>query len=161
MKKYNLISLKNDSPYKKYGVEKNAHGMIIDVLQNHVQVLFFNPRNNDEFTLIRVNKSDINLDKEELPENIKSILEKNIEKIKTKENYTFTSPKFKLFDKVELIVEKEKYTKFGLHKGEVGFVIDDIIINNSIEIDFSNLNENNKYYGETFSININDLKNIN
>ena len=158
MKKYDLISLKNDTPYKKYGVEKNMHGLIIDVLQNHAQILFFNPRNKDEFTLIYVNKSDIALDREVLPENFKSMLDMNIKKLKSKENFVFTTPKFKLFDKVELVVEKDKYAKFGLHKGEIGFIIDDIIINNSIEIDFTNLDENGKYYGETFSININDLK---
>ena len=158
MKKYDLISLKNDTPYKKYGVEKNMHGLIIDVLQNHAQILFFNPRNNDEFTLIYVNKSDIALDKEVLPENIKSMLDMNIKKLKSKENFVFTTPKFKLFDKVELVVEKDKYAKLGLRKGEIGFIIDDIIIDNRIEIDFTNLDENNKYYGEAFSININDLK---
>ena len=158
MKKYDLISLKNDTPYKKYGVEKNMHGLIIDVLQNHAQILFFNPRNNDEFTLIYINKSDIDLDREVLPENVKSMLDMNIKKLKSKENFVFTTPKFKLFDKVELVVEKDKYAKFGLHKGEIGFIIDNIVINNSIEIDFPNLDENSKYYGETFSININDLK---
>ena len=86
------------------------------------------------------------------------MLEKNIEKLKTKENYTLTSPKFKLYDKVELIVEKEQYTKFELHKGEIGFVVDEIVINNSIEIDFPNLNENSEFYGDTFSIDIDDLK---
>ena len=158
MKRYDLICLKNDSPYKKYGVERNIHGMIIDVLQNHVQVLFFNPRNNDEFTLINVNKSDIALDKEVVSENIKSLLGENIEKLKSRENYIFTSPKFKLFDKVELIVEKEKYSKFGLHKGYIGFVIDDIVINNSVEVDFTDLGKNRLYDGETFSISIDDLK---
>ena len=158
MKKYDLINLKNDIPYKKYGLEKNTHGIIIDVLQNHVQVLFFNPLNNNEFTLIYINKSDIDLDKEVISENIKSMLEKNIEKLKLKENYTFTSPKFKLFDKVELIVEKDKYVKFGLHKGEIGFIIDNIVISNSIEIDFPNLDENNEHFGEAFSIKIEDLR---
>ena len=112
MKKYDLINLKNDIPYKKYGLEKNTHGIIIDVLQNHVQVLFFNPLNNNEFTLIYINKSDIDLDKEVISENIKSMLEKNIDNLKLKENYTFTSHKYKLYDKVELIDEKDKYAKF-------------------------------------------------
>ena len=67
-------------------------------------------------------------------------------------------PKFKLFDKVELVVEKEKYSKLGLHKGEIGFIVDEIVINNSIEIDFPNLNENSEFYGDTFSIDIDDLK---
>lgn len=155
MKKYDLIRLINNMPYKKYGIEKNTHGIIIDNLQNYVKALFNNPRNDDEFTLICVNKSDVDLDKEIIPENIKNVLDKNIEKLKTKENYIFTTPKFQLFDKVELIVEKEKYSKLGLHKGELGFVIDDVVISNNIEIDFPDLDEN---YGETFSIDIDDLK---
>lgn len=78
--------------------------------------------------------------------------------MKPKENFVFTLPKFKLFDKVELAVEKEKYSNWGLHKGEIGFVVDEIVINNSIEIDFPNLNENSEFYGDTFLIDIDDLK---
>lgn len=158
MKKYDLVYLKNNSQYRKYGIEKNTHGIIIDIFQNHCQVLFFNPHNLGEATLLYVNKADIDIDKETLPENLKTEIEKNIEKIKSKENFVFTLPKFKLFDKVELVVEKEKYSKLGLHKGEIGFIVDEIVINNSIEIDFPNLNENSKFYGDTFSIDIDDLK---
>ena len=45
MKKYDLVYLKNNSQYRKYGIEKNTHGIIIDIFQNHCQVLFFNPHN--------------------------------------------------------------------------------------------------------------------
>ena len=57
-----------------------------------------------------------------------------------------------------MIEKKKKYSKFGLHNGEIGFVIDDVVISGNIEIDFPDLDENNEFYGETFSINIDDLK---
>ncbi len=158
MKKFDLACLNNDASYKKFGVVKNMHGIIIELGQNYAATVFFNPRNASEFTLLNVNKNDISLDKEILPENVKIELENNIEKIKSKENCIFSPPKFKVYDKVELLVEDEKYTKFGLHKGAIGFVIDDDIINNCVEVDFSGLDENSEHFGETFSISIDDLR---
>ncbi len=160
MKKYDLVNLKNYLPYKKYGLDINMHGIIIEILSAHVKVLFFNPNNLDEATLLDIDKNDIGIDKEMLPENIKNELEKNIKKIELKENFVFSATEFKLYDKVKLSFQDKKYTKLGLKNGDIGFVVDNTIIDNTIEVDFPDLDENSPFYGETFSININDLKKI-
>lgn len=89
MKKYDLVYLENNSPYRKYGIEKNTHGIIIDIFQNHCQVLFFNPHNLGEATLLYVNKADIDIDKETLPENLKTEIEKKYRKNKVKRKFCF------------------------------------------------------------------------
>lgn len=158
MKKFDLVCLNNNTLYKNYGIEKNMHGIIIEISQNYVSVMFFNPHNLGEATLIDINKNDISIDKENLPDYIKVELENNIERIKSYSNKIFAEPKFKEFDKVMLTNEDKKYLKFGLHKGDIGFIMDNNMADNCVEVDFPYLDENNKHFGETFSINIDDLK---
>ncbi len=83
MKKFDLVCLNNNTLYKNYGIEKNMHGIIIEISQNYVSVMFFNPHNLGEATLIDINKNDISIDKENLPDYIKVELENNIERIKS------------------------------------------------------------------------------
>ena len=67
-------------------------------------------------------------------------------------------PKFKECDLVEVIVEKDKYTKHGVHCGDKGFIVLNEMIKNEMLVDFTGVNENGDIYGEEVSININDLK---
>lgn len=59
---------------------------------------------------------------------------------------------------VELIVEDNKYAKYGIHKGDIGCVMDNKAVQNYIEVDFSGVDENGKYYGECISVKLDDLK---
>ena len=67
-------------------------------------------------------------------------------------------PKFKECDLVEVIVEKDKYTKHGVHFGDKGFIVLNEMIKNEMLVDFTGVDENGDIYGEEVSININDLK---
>jgi len=58
---------------------------------------------------------------------------------------------------VEVIVEKDKYTKHGVHRGDKGFIVLNEMIKNEMLVDFTSVNENGDIYGEEVSININDL----
>ena len=62
------------------------------------------------------------------------------------------------YDMVELLVEEERYAKFGAHKGDVGCVTDNNAVQNYIEVDFSGTDQNGNYYGDCISVKINDLK---
>ena len=59
---------------------------------------------------------------------------------------------------VELIVEDEKYSKHGVHKGMCGCVMQDYAVQNYIEVDFSGIDENGNFYGDCISVKIDDLK---
>lgn len=71
---------------------------------------------------------------------------------------TFDDVKIKPYSRVELIVEDEKYTKIGIHKGDIGIVVDTFAIQNNIEVDFSGIDDNGEFYGDSLGINIDDLK---
>lgn len=62
------------------------------------------------------------------------------------------------YDIVELIVEDDKYSKFGIHKGDRGCVMDDNAIENYIEVDFSGIDNDGDFYGECISVKTDDLK---
>lgn len=161
MKKFELVHITNNEPYRKFGIEKDMPGVIIEDCQDNVLAIIFNPKNIGEFTVLHINYGDFSLDNEILPVNLQRELCENIEKIKSNLNFVLRPIPFNLYDKVELIVENKKYTKYGLHKGEIGFVVDDSAVKNYIEVDFPYLDENSEFYGDTFSINIDDLKAIN
>ena len=68
--------------------------------------------------------------------------------------------KFKEFDSVELISEKEIYLKFGITKGQKGIVAHNTIVDNHILVDFTGVNKNGEFFGDTISVNIDDLKKL-
>ena len=45
MKKLDLVKLKNDRPYKSHNLNKDMHGIVVDVNSDNADVLFFNPHN--------------------------------------------------------------------------------------------------------------------
>ncbi len=151
MKEFDLICLKNEKPYNKFSLGRGAHGVVLDVFSNSINALFFNAQNQSEYIIIDVKNGDFVADNEVLPNEIKAELQEGIEKIKSKAVAPFSPVPIKLYDKVELITKSDKYTKMGLNKGAVGVVVDNALIENCVEVDFSNLDD-------TFSVNINDLK---
>ncbi len=55
-------------------------------------------------------------------------------------------------------MEDEKYARYGVHKGYKGCVMEDYVVGNQIEVDFSRLDKSGKFYGDCISVNIDDLK---
>ncbi|MGN0798777.1 MAG: hypothetical protein ACI4L7_04405 [Christensenellales bacterium] len=67
MKKLDLVKLKNDKPYKKFGLVKDMHGIVSGTNFDDVDVLFFNPQNVGDFAIVNVKFVDLELEKEKLP----------------------------------------------------------------------------------------------
>lgn len=55
-------------------------------------------------------------------------------------------------------MEDEKYSKFGIHKGERGVVAIDSADDGSILVDFTGVDENGNFYGDCVSVKLEDLK---
>ena len=66
--------------------------------------------------------------------------------------------KIKFYDMVELLVEDEKYTRYGIHKGDRGCVMEIYSGHKDAEVDFSYIDDNGNYYGDCISVKIDDLK---
>lgn len=154
-----LINLKKE--YKNKNLYLNVNGVVLKVLPyDNLQVLFLNDRIVGDYAVVTVNKNDVKNLNAKLPLNV-------VEELKNSNKLTFETvekkQKFKelIFnecDKVELLVEDEKYAKFGAHKGDIGNIAIDYAVSDSILVDFSGIDENGNYYGDCISVKIEDLK---
>lgn len=158
MKKLDLVKLKNDNPYKNFNLEKDMHGIVIEIKYEYADVLFFNPQNVGDYAIINVKTSDLDLDKEKLPTEFEKELLSKLDNIIVKEKNEIQPIKIKEYDIVELIVEKDRYGGFGIHKGDRGCVMDNNAVQNYIEVDFSGIDKNGEFYGDCISVKIDDLK---
>lgn len=161
MKKFDLISLKNAKPYKKYHLQQDTHGIVLECGVNNSDILFFNPKNQGDYIIVKINKVDVSIEKEKLPENIIKELTSKLHNLNFKAKHRFDNLQIKSYDMVELMVEDDKYTRYGIHKGDRGCVMDDNAVQDYIEVDFSGIDDNGNFYGDCISVKIEDLKVIN
>ena len=161
MKKFDLISLKNAKPYKKYNLQQDTHGIVLECGVNNSDILFFNPKNQGDYIIVKINKVDVSIEKEKLPENIIKELTSKLHNLNFKAKHRFDNLQIKSYDMVELMVEDDKYTRYGIHKGDRGRVMDDNAVQDYIEVDFSGIDDNGNFYGDCISVKIEDLKVIN
>lgn len=158
MKKFDLVKLKNDIPYKSRNLIKDMHGIVVDVNYEEADVLFFNPHNVGDYAIVKVKIADLDLDKEKLPIEIERELSSELNAVKTKAKNVIEPTTINEYDMVELLVEDEKYAKFGVHKGDKGCVMDNNAVQKYIEVDFSGVDKDGNYYGDCISVKIDDLK---
>ena len=158
MKKLDLVKLKNDKPYKNFNLVKDMHGIVVEFNFDNADVLFFNPQNVGDYAIINVKLVDLELEKEKLPVKFEKELLSKLDDIIAKAKNEIQPIKIKEYDMVELIVEEDRYSKFGIHKGDRGCVMDNNAVQNYIEVDFSGIDKNGKFYGDCISVKINDLK---
>lgn len=158
MKKLDLVKLINERPYIENGLQKDMHGIVISENVVVVDVLFFNPQNIGNYEIVNVSVRDLIIDKEKLPNEIKQEILLNLDNILEKAKSNLEPIEINNYDMVELLVEEDKYTKFGIHKGYRGCVMDNKAVQNYIEVDFSGIDEKGNFYGNCISVKINDLK---
>lgn len=158
MKKLDLVKLKNDKPFKAYNLVKGMHGIVVELNFDNADVLFFYPQNVGDYAIVNVKIMDLDLDKEKLPTEFEKELLSKLETLKLKAKNVIEPIAINEYDMVELLVEEERYTKFGIHKGDRGCVMDNNAVQNYIEVDFSGIDKDGNYYGDCISVKIDDLK---
>lgn len=158
MKKFDLVKLKNSEPYKSHNVIDDMHGIVVDVIHENAEVLFFNPHNVGDYAIVNVKTTDLDLDKEKLPIEIEKELLSKLDTVKSKAKNILEPIAINEYDMVELLVEEERYAKFGIHKGDIGCVMDNNAVQNYIEVDFSGIDKDGNYYGDCISVRIDHLK---
>lgn len=158
MKKLDLVKLKNSEPYKSHNVIDDMHGIVVGVIHENAEVLFFNPHNVGNYTIVNVKTTDLDLDKEKLSIEIEKELLSKLDTVKSKAKNILEPIAINEYDMVELLVEEERYAKFGIHKGDIGCVMDNNAVQNYIEVDFSGIDKDGNYYGDCISVRIDHLK---
>lgn len=159
--KYRIVKLKRiDEKYKKIGLNETTLGLMLEEKNTEVLVMFFNSQNQGDYLTLLINKKELELTDMELPQKICEELEeyilKNVDEIAKKT--TFKKVPFEECDFVELTVEKDEYSKYGVHKGDRGIVASNKAAKNTILVEFNN--ETDKFDG-FISVEIEDIKKIN
>lgn len=157
MNKLNLVKLKNDN-YKSHNLTKDMRGIVLKTNYDNADVLFFNPNNVGDHAVVNIKNEDLESDKEKLPAELEKELLSASDNIKSKAKDVLAAIAINEYDMVELLVEEERYAKFGAHKGDVGCVMDSNAVQNYIEVDFSGIDKKGNYYGDCISVKIDDLK---
>ena len=134
------------------------HGIVVELNFDNADVLFFNPQNVGDYAIVNVKIMDLDLDKEKLPTEFEKELLSKLETLKLKAKNVIEPIAINEYDMVEQLVEEERYTKFGIHKGDRGCVMDNNAVQNYIEVDFSGIDKDGNYYGDCISVKIDDLK---
>ncbi len=158
MKKYDLVELdKNNNELLSKNILKGTNGVVIDKKEDICEIMFLNNKNHGEYAFAEVEEKNLKFIYT-FPTEMLTELKNFIETAKFENHQNFTMIKIKEYDFIELLVEDETYIKFGIHKGDTGCVMSKYAIQNHVEIDFSGIDKNGKYYGDCISVKIDDLK---
>lgn len=137
MKKYKFIEIiKIDNALKLKNISLGTTGILIDLNYLRAKVLLCNDNNWGEYCVIEVPKRFIK-ETSEVPSKIGNEIEEFLKTTNVTNKVDFSIPKFKEYDVVELIVEAEKYSKYGVHKGMKGVIMEKYAIKNKWLVIFS------------------------
>ena len=157
---YKIVKLKIiDEKYKKIGLNTTTLGLVLEEKSTKILVMFFNNQNQGDYLTLLIDKKELEFTDMELPQKICEELEeyilKNVDEIV--EKTTFKKVPIEECDFVELTVEKDKYSKYGVHKGDRGVVASNKAVKNTILVEFNN--ETDKFDG-FLPVEIEDIQKI-
>ncbi len=157
MKKLDLVRLINEKPYMHLGLTEGMRGIVIKENPGEADVLFFNPDNIGEFAIINVNSRDIVLEKETLPDSVKNEMTEKMEWLIKKAKKSFSPAEFSQYDKVELVNE-ENYREFGLHKGDIGCIMEKMMITGDVLVYFDSATPDEDGFIDCVLVKLADLR---
>ncbi len=167
MKEFDLVKLTNAQRYIDKGLYDDLHGIVIKAGNTESDVLFLNDMSIGDAIIVTILNSDLTREKEVLPEVVKNEIKEKLDvgKLRKKTKFVQIDLKdydidLKAYDMVELTVEDEKYAKYGVHKGEIGCVLEGGIINDKCFVDFTGVDKQGKMYGACITVKIKDLKKL-
>ena len=158
--KYKIVKLKNGKDeYKNLGLNKDSLGLLLNEKNSQCLIMFFNSFNQGDYLISLVNKEHLEITNMILPENLcvelEEYIENNADKIANKTNFEVIP--FNECDYVELIVDKEKYSKYGLRKGDSGVIASNKATKGKILVDFGKETED---FDGFVSVDFEDVKKV-
>lgn len=158
MKKYDIVKLSNlIEEYKQNNLYLNAQGIVLECNNEKSKVLFLNEYNQGDYAYLEVKNNDIEIISEDAPSIFKNDIQNNLKNFTPKEK-GFKKKEFEAYYQVELLIEDDKYSKFGVHKGDKGVIMEDYAVKDYVLVDFGRLDKNNNYYGDCISVKLKDVK---
>lgn len=157
MEAYDLVELIVDTEsLLSKGVKKGCKGVVINV-DNKCEIVFLNAKNLGDYVYANLDKTLLKTIGK-FPKELRQEMDEFTKNLNKNKHSLFNVPKVKEYDMVELIVEDEKYSKSGIHKGMRGCVMQDYAVKNCVEVDFSGIDKNGNFYGDCIAVKIEDLK---
>lgn len=154
---FTIIKFKSEDVAKKYEKDTSTLGVVLGKTNDVFTVLFFNVKNVGDYAVFDAPKSDFIATPYDLPQNVKETLEEYLTThVEMANKKNFVLQPFCDSDYVELTVDKSKYLKHGVKKGDKGIVVYERAVKNSILVDFSASTREEK----CISVDINDLKRV-
>ena len=158
--KYKIVKIKNlKEEYEQLGLSKDSLGLLLNEKNSQCLIIFFNNVNQGDYLVHVMSETDLIITDMVLPSNLcaelEEYIENNADKISNKTN--FKAIPFNECDEVELIVEKEKYIKFGICKGDKGIIASNKATKNKILVDFGKETED---FDGFVSVNLEDIKKV-
>ena len=158
--KYKIVKIKNlKEEYEQLGLSKDSLGLLLNEKNSQCLIIFFNNVNQGDYLVHVMSETDLIITDMVLPSNLCAELEEHIEnnadKISNKTN--FKAIPFNECDEVELISQKEKYSIYGLNKGDRGIVATNNATKGKILVDFGNAEGD---FDGFFSVNLEDIKKV-
>jgi len=158
MKKYDIVRLSNlIEEYKQNNLYLNAQGIILECSNEKSEILFCNEYNQGDYAYLEVRNNDIEIISEDAPSIFINYIQDNLKNFTPKEK-GFKKKEFEAYSQVELLIEDDKYSKFGVHKGDKGVIMEDYAVKDYVLVDFGRLDENNNYHGDCISVRLKDVK---
>ncbi len=160
MNKFDFVELINlKDRYNLQNLYLNAKGFVIENCDNSSKVLFFNEFNEGDYAFLEIVNEDLKPTREQPPKQFVDFIKSNMERFTLREK-GFKPRKFEAYERVELLVEDERYTKFGIRKGDIGTIMEDVAVQNCMLVDFGRIDEKNNFYGDCISVKIEHLKHV-
>ncbi len=125
MKKLDRITIKNETEeLNKKNIHKGYGGFLVDYISASKEwiVCVIDDFNYGAYAVVRVSEKDLETGNP-AADDLKEIWQRVIEKPDFYTHTELKKPKFKEYDKVMLMVDKPKYAKVGLKKGDMGCVM--------------------------------------
>lgn len=105
------------------GIHKGCMGTVIKVRAEKSFIVFYNSNDIGDYAFAWVENIHLGFFEKMDPSLIKEFTER-IAELKPAEKLNFEKNNLQEYDTVKLIAEKDKYTKYGAHKGMIGTVLD-------------------------------------
>ena len=158
--KYKIVKIKNlKEEYEQLGLSKDSLGLLLNEKNSQCLIIFFNNVNQGDYLVHIMSETDLIITDMVLHSKLCAELEEHIEnnadKISNKTN--FKAIPFNECDEVELIVEKEKYIKFGIRKGDKGIIASNNATKGKILVDFGTAKGN---FDGFVSVDFEDIKKV-
>ena len=160
IKKYDKVKLKLlKEKHLEYGFNNDVFGDVIDVYDGVAKILFYNPSNFGDFIVCEQSIDNLILLNRPKSDKYIKFLDEVFLKVSENKGKKFHVNKFKEYDCVELIADKNIYKKYGLKKGSRGCVVANYAVGGKILVEF--FGGNDLFLDEcmgVISVDLEDLK---